>query len=361
LTSRSKPERRHGKAPKEAIFQASLLRFAYPDDHAGGDTRRPAAAGGQRHRLGAAPTAGARHHRRLDREPDADLFTTPVIYLLFDRLSQRLSRTPREPSAGERGVNIPALFIKRPVATTLLAIAIGLSGLLAYFHLPVAPLPNVTFRSSWCRRTWPAQVRKIMASTVADPLERRLATIAGVTELTSTNFVGSSMVVVQFDLKPRHQRRGARCGSGDSGGARRPADHAAQQSHLSRIQSGGFAHSHSVVDVEHLDDGTALRFGRHHHPAAAVADRRCRPDYARRQRLALVRVELEPDKLSSYGIGLEDVRAAIAAANADSAKGHIDQGDQRLRGDLQRPRRPKAADYRDLVIAYRKRRAGIPA
>ncbi len=68
--------------------------------------------------------------------------------------------------------------------------------------------------------------------------------------------------------------------------------------------------------------------------------------------LPSVRVELEPDKLSSYGIGLEDVRAAIAAANADSAKGHIDQGDQRYEV-ISNDQASKAADYRDLVIAYR--------
>src|SRR6202034_620268 len=68
--------------------------------------------------------------------------------------------------------------------------------------------------------------------------------------------------------------------------------------------------------------------------------------------LPSVRVELEPDKLSSYGIGLEDVRAAIAAANADSAKGHIDQGDQRYEV-LSNDQASRAADYRDLVIAYR--------
>src|ERR1700733_2038977 len=97
-------------------------------------------------------------------------------------------------------MSLPTLFIKRPVATTLLAIAIGLSGLLAYFHLPVAPLPNVTFPVIVVQANMAGASPEIMASTVAEPLERRLATIAGVTELTSTNFVGSSMVVIQFAL-----------------------------------------------------------------------------------------------------------------------------------------------------------------
>jgi multidrug efflux pump len=97
-------------------------------------------------------------------------------------------------------VNIPALFINRPVATSLLAIAIGLSGLLAYFRLPVAPLPNITFPVIVVQANMAGASPDIMASTVAEPLERRLATIAGVTELTSQNFVGSSQIVTQFAL-----------------------------------------------------------------------------------------------------------------------------------------------------------------
>jgi multidrug efflux pump len=88
-------------------------------------------------------------------------------------------------------VNLPALFIKRPVATTLLAIAIGLSGLLAYFHLPVAPLPNVTFPVIAVQANMAGASPEIMASTVAGALERRVATIAGVTELNSTKKIGS--------------------------------------------------------------------------------------------------------------------------------------------------------------------------
>jgi multidrug efflux pump len=70
-------------------------------------------------------------------------------------------------------VSIPSLFINRPVATTLLAIAIGLSGLLAYFHLPVAPLPNVTFPVIVVQATMAGASPEIMAATVAEPLERR--------------------------------------------------------------------------------------------------------------------------------------------------------------------------------------------
>src|ERR1700734_1201218 len=97
-------------------------------------------------------------------------------------------------------MSIPGLFIKRPVATTLLAVAILLSGMLAYVHLPVAPLPNITFPVIVVQANLAGGSPEIMASTVAEPLERRLATISDVNELTSTSSVGSASIVIQFGL-----------------------------------------------------------------------------------------------------------------------------------------------------------------
>ena len=181
-------ERKHGKAPEEAIFQASLLRFrpilmttlaavlgALPllvGTGTGSELRRP---------LGLAIIGGLLVSQMLT------LFTTPVIYLLFDRLSRRFEPQAARARGRERRVNIPALFIRRPVATPCWRSPSALSGLLAYFHLPVAPLPNVTFPVIVVQATMAGASPEIMASTVAEPLERRLATIAGVTELTSMN------------------------------------------------------------------------------------------------------------------------------------------------------------------------------
>ena len=108
-------------------------------------------------------------------------------------------------------MNIPALFIKRPVATTLLAIAILLSGVLAYFHLPVAPLPNVTFPVIVVQATMAGASPDIMASTVAEPLERRLATIADVDRADLDELRRRVEDRHPVRLEPRHQRRRARC------------------------------------------------------------------------------------------------------------------------------------------------------
>jgi multidrug efflux pump len=249
-------------------------------------------------------------------------------------------------------VNIPALFIKRPVATTLLAIAVGLSGLLAYFHLPVAPLPNVTFPVIVVQATMAGASPDIMASTVAEPLERRLATIAGVTELTSTNSVGSSQVVVQFSLNR------------DINGAARDVEAAIQAARAdlpTTLRNNPtyreYNPAESPIIILALTSST-LTTAQLYDSANTVIQQQLSQITGVGQitlggsALPSVRVELEPDKLSSYGIGLEDVRAAIGAANADSAKGYIDQHGQRYEV-ISNDQASKASDYRDLVIAYR--------
>jgi multidrug efflux pump len=249
-------------------------------------------------------------------------------------------------------MNLPALFIKRPVATTLLAIAVGLSGLLAYFHLPVAPLPNVTFPVIAVQANMAGASPEIMASTVAEPLEWRLATIAGVTELTSTNYVGSSIVVVQFDLNR------------DINGAARDVEagiQAARADLPTTLRNNPTYREYNPADSPILIlslTSSTLTAAQLYDSADTIIQQQLSQIAGVGQitlggsALPSVRVELEPDKLSSYGIGLEDVRAAIAAANADSAKGHIDQGDQRYEV-ISNDQATKAADYRDLVIAYR--------
>jgi multidrug efflux pump len=249
-------------------------------------------------------------------------------------------------------VSIPELFIKRPVATALLAVAIGLSGLLAYFHLPVAPLPDVTFPVIVVQASMAGASPETMAATVAEPLERRLATIAGVTELTSTNSVGSAMVTVQFAL------------SRDINGAARDVEagiQAARADLPTTLRSNPTYREYNPADspiiILALTSPT-LTTAQLYDSAATVIQQQLAQINGVGQitlggsALPAVRVELEPDKLASYGIGLEDVRAAIAAANADSAKGYIDQGDQRFEV-MSNDQASKAADYRNLVIAYR--------
>jgi multidrug efflux pump len=253
---------------------------------------------------------------------------------------------------GDAGVNIAAVFINRPVATTLLAIAIGLSGLLGYFHLPVAPLPNVTFPVIVVQANMAGASPEIMASTVAEPLERRLGTIAGVTELTSNNYVGSSMVIVQFALNR------------DINGAARDvmaAIQAARADLPTTLRNNPSYREYNPADspiiILSLTSSTMTTAQLYDSASTVIQQQLSQINGVGQIQLGgsalpSVRVELEPDKLNSYGIGLEDVRASIGAANADSAKGHLDEGDQRYEV-MSNDQASKAADYRNLVVAYR--------
>jgi multidrug efflux pump len=249
-------------------------------------------------------------------------------------------------------VNIPALFIQRPVAASLLAIAIAMSGILAYFHLPVAPLPNVTLPVIAVQASMAGASPEIMASTVAEPLERRLATIAGVTELTSQSSVGSSSVVIQFNVDR------------DINGAARDVEAAIQaaRADLPTTLRGSPSYrkynpADSPIIILSLTSKTLTTAQLYDSADTVIQQQLSQIDGVGQISLGggalpSVRVEIQPDKLSSYGIGLEDVRAAIAAANADSAKGYIDQGDLRYEV-LSNDQATKAADYKDLVVAYR--------
>ncbi|WP_118182669.1 efflux RND transporter permease subunit [Paraburkholderia phosphatilytica] len=250
-------------------------------------------------------------------------------------------------------MNISALFIKRPVATTLLAIAIAISGFLAYFRLPVSPLPNVAYPVIVVQAMMAGASPEIMASTVAEPLEKRLGTIADVNELTSINSVGTSMIVVVFGLNR------------DINGAARDVEAAIQAARAdlpTTLRSNPSYRQYNPAEaplmVLALTSDT-LTTAQLYDSADSVILQQLSQISGVGQitvgggALPAVRVELQPGKLNSYGIGLEDVRAAVSAANADSAKGHIDQGQQRYEV-TSNDQITKAAPYRDLVVAYRK-------
>jgi len=249
-------------------------------------------------------------------------------------------------------VNIPGAFIRRPVATTLLAVAILLSGVLAYFHLPVAPLPNITFPVVVVQASMAGASPSIMASTVAEPLERRLGSIADVTELTSQSTVGSARIVIQFGLNR------------DINGAARDVQAAIQAARAdlpSTLRNNPtyreFNPADSPIMVLALTSKTLTRAQLYDSADSVIQQQLSQVDGVGQitlggSALPSVRVELQPDQLNSYGIGLEDVRAAISAANADSVKGHIDENGQRFEVESN-DQISKAAPYRDLVVAYR--------
>ena len=249
-------------------------------------------------------------------------------------------------------MSLPALFIKRPVATTLITLGILLSGVLAFFKLPVAPLPGIAFPTFVVQAQMAGASPATMASTVAAPLERHLAAMADVTQLTSTSNVGSTQIVVQFGL-----RRNINGAARDIEAAIQAARADMPSSLHSNPTYREFNPAAAPIMILALTSQTLT-------PAQLydAADTVIEQQLSQIQgvggidlggaALPAVRVNLEPGALNHYGIGLEDVRAAIAAANADSPKGYIDQSGERYQ-IYSNDQATTAAAFRNLVIAYR--------
>lgn len=249
-------------------------------------------------------------------------------------------------------MSIPSIFIARPVATALLTAGILLSGALAYFYLPVAPLPHITFPTIVVQARMAGASPQVMASTVAEPLERHLGAISDVTELTSENSTGMTRITVQFGLD-RNINGAARDVEAAIQAARADLPSALHSNPTYREFNPAaapimvLALTSSTLTAPQLYDAADTVIQQQLSQITGVGG----IDLGGAA-LPAVRVELEPGQLNSYGIGLEDVRAAIAAANAHSPKGHIDQGPVRYQ-IYSNDQATTAAAFRRLVIAYR--------
>ncbi|XHR29479.1 MAG: efflux RND transporter permease subunit [Chthoniobacteraceae bacterium] len=249
-------------------------------------------------------------------------------------------------------MNFSALFIHRPVATILMTLAIAASGLLAFRYLPVAPLPAVDFPTIRVDAQMAGASPETMAATVAAPLERHLGRIADVTEMTSQSSVGSTDIVLQFGLDRNIE-----------GAARdvQAAINAARADLPSNIKATPSYRKFNPADMPILILGLVsktLTQGQLYDSAATILQQRLMQVSGignvelRGGSLPAVRVELNPSALFKYGIGLEDVRAALSAANANSAKGSIDDGKWRFQL-YANDQAIHASDYRDLIVAWR--------
>ena len=249
-------------------------------------------------------------------------------------------------------MNFSALFIHRPVATILMTLAIAASGLLAIGYLPVAPLPAVDFPTIRVQAQMAGASPETMATTVAAPLERHLGKIADVTEMTSRSSVGSTDIILQFGLD-RDIEGAARDVQAAINAARADLPTALKSNPTYRK----FNPAEAPILIVSLTSKT-LTPSQLYDKAATILQQRLMqvPGVGNvdinGSSLPAVRVELNPGTLFKYGIDLEDVRAALAAANANSAKGAIDDGVRRYQL-YANDQALNAADYRDLVIAWR--------
>src|ERR1700731_4163593 len=243
-------------------------------------------------------------------------------------------------------------FIRRPVATTLLTFGLAPAGVVAFFKLPVSPLPQVDFPTISVRASLPGASPEDVATTVASPLERHLGQIADVTDMTSSSTVGATRITLQFGLNR------------DINGAARDvqaAINAARADLPTSLRSNPTYRKVNPADapilILTLTSDTMTRGDLYDAASTVLAQKLSQVEgigevIVGGSSLPAVRVDLIPQAIYKYGIGLEDVRAALASANAHSPKGGIDVGDQRYQ-IYANDQANKANDYKSLIVAYR--------
>ena len=249
-------------------------------------------------------------------------------------------------------MNISAPFVRRPIGTTLLTIAVALYGIVAFYLLPVAPLPQIDYPTISVGASLPGASPQTMAASVATPLERQFGRIAGITEMTSQSTLGTTGVTLQFDL------------SRDIDGAARDVEAAinAARGNLPTDLPNNPTYrkvnpADSPIMIVALTSDIYSK-GQMYDAASTVLAQKLSQVNGVGQvvvggsSLPSVRVELNPLALNKYGIGLEDVRIALSNSNANLPKGHfsdatrtwtIQDNDQLF----------KAIQYEPLIVAYR--------
>lgn len=253
-------------------------------------------------------------------------------------------------------MNLSEPFVRRPVATVLLTLGIALAGIGAFFVLPVSPLPQVDYPVISVSATLPGASPDTMASSVATPLERRLGTIAGVNEMTSSSGTGSARVTLQFDLNrninaaAREVQAAINASRADlpatlrSNPTYRKANPASAPVLILALTSKTRSPGQIYDEVSNLVQQKIAQ-------VPGVGDVELGGGS-----LPAVRVELLPFALNRYGVSMEDVRAALQASNANRPKGAIEGNGQRLQiytGFNTASGGRKAADYQNLVVAWR--------
>ena len=249
-------------------------------------------------------------------------------------------------------MNVSEIFVRKPVATTLLTVAIALSGMVAFQLLPVSPLPQVDFPTISVAAALPGASPETMASSVATPLERQFGHIASVSEMTSSSGLGTTSITLQFNLD-------------------RDIDAAARDVEAAINAARGYLPANlpsnpSYRKVNPADSpifilgltSPVLTKGQMYDSASTVMAQKLSQIPGVGQvtvggsALPGVRVELNPTVLNKYGIGFEQVRTVLGGANANVPKGHFTEGNRMWEVGAN-DQILKAADYEPLVIAYR--------
>jgi multidrug efflux pump len=248
-------------------------------------------------------------------------------------------------------MNISEPFIRRPVATTLLTVAVAIAGGIAFQVLPVSPLPQVDFPTISVNASLPGASAEIMASSVATPLERQFGHIAGVTEMTSASSLGTTSVTIQFDL------------SRNIDGAARDVEAAinAARTYLpANLPANPTYRKVNPADAPIMIIGlTSDVYGpdKLYDEASTVMEQKISQIQGVGQvnpgggALPSVRVEVNPTKLASYGLAMSNLQSVLSLQNTDLAKGQITDGN--ISADIvDNGQISHAADYQPLIVGY---------
>jgi len=249
-------------------------------------------------------------------------------------------------------VSLSSPFVRRPVGTTLMTIALVIAGVISFRLLPVAPLPQVDFPTISVVAGLPGASPETMASAVATPLERQFGRIAGITEMTSVSFLGASTIALQFDL------------ARDINGAARDVQSAIAAAagqlppNLPSLPTYRKVNPADAPIMILALTSKAVDKGRMYDIASTVLQQKIArlegvgQIFVGGSSLPAVRVELNPMALARYGIGLDEVRQALATANVNRPKGQLDDGrftwEINATDQLREP-----AGYQPLIVAWR--------
>ena len=249
-------------------------------------------------------------------------------------------------------MNVSAPFIYRPVATTLLTIAIAIAGAIAFNVLPVSPLPQVDFPTISVNSSLPGASAEIMASSVATPLERQFGHISGVTEMTSTSSLGTTGITIQFDL------------SRNIDGAARDVEAAINSARTylpANLPANPTYRKVNPADAPIMIVGlTSDKYGpdKLYDEASTVIQQKLSQIQGVGQvnvgggALPSVRVEANPTKLASYGLAMTDLQSVLRLQNSDLAKGQITNGDSSA-DILANDQISHAEDYKPIIVGYK--------
>jgi len=250
-------------------------------------------------------------------------------------------------------MNISAPFIRRPIGTTLLTVAVTLAGFLAYFFLPVSPLPQVNFPTISVSASLPGASPETMASSVATPLERQFTRIAGVNEMTSTSYLGSTSITLQFDIDrnidaaARDVQAAINAAAGNLP-ANLPTKPTWRKVNPSDAPIMILDLTSDIYSPKQMYDSANSILAQKISQVEGVGQVGLGGGA-----LPSVRADINPTLLNSENLGLEDVRAALGAANANTPKGSLADDHQTIAISTT-DQLSTAAEFSPLIIAYRR-------